>query len=71
MDPKQLGERIRDRRKALGITQADLAQLSSCSIPSVIAAEEGKPTLRLHILIDLASVLGLKLELVDRVEEEG
>jgi y4mF family transcriptional regulator len=69
MDAKHLGNKIRDRRKALGITQADLARLAGCSIPSVIAAEEGKPTLRLKILIDLAQVLGLHLELADRTEE--
>jgi transcriptional regulator with XRE-family HTH domain len=45
----------------LRLTQARLADLASCSKPSVIAAEAGKPTLRLDKLMAIVSVLGLSL----------
>lgn len=62
---KELGYRLRKRRKALKLTQEDLARMAGCSKPSVIAAEQGKPTLQTSILIAIASALGLRLELRD------
>jgi y4mF family transcriptional regulator len=70
MTPKELGQRIKERRRRLGITQADLARLASCSKPSVIAAENGKPTLRLDKLMAILQVLGLRLSVEDR-ENQG
>lgn len=63
MTAKEIGERIQQRRKLLRITQADVARLASCSKPSVIAAESGKPTLRLAILLSILHVLGLSISL--------
>ena len=63
MTAKEIGERIQQRRKLLRITQADVARLASCSKPSVIAAESGKPTLRLDILLSIVHVLGLSISL--------
>ena len=65
MTAKEIGERIQERRKLLRITQADVARLASCSKPSVIAAESGKPTLRLDILLSILEVLGLSISLGD------
>ena len=65
MTATELGKSIRQRRKLLKLTQEDLARLASCSKPSVIAAESGKPTLRLEILLSILHVLGLSLELAD------
>jgi HTH-type transcriptional regulator / antitoxin HipB len=61
----ELGLQIRDRRKQLGLNQSDLARLASCSKPSVIAAEAGKPTLRLDKLMAILTVLGLTLQIED------
>ncbi|MDX2065497.1 MAG: helix-turn-helix domain-containing protein [Fimbriimonadaceae bacterium] len=63
MNAKELGRALVRRRKALGMTQAELADLAECSKPSVVAAEAGKPTLRLSILLALADTLGLELTL--------
>lgn len=63
MTAQEIGERIQQRRKLLRITQADVARLASCSKPSVIAAESGKPTLRLDILLSIVHVLGLSISL--------
>ena len=65
MTSKQIGEQIHERRKRLGITQDDVARLASCSRPSVIAAESGKPTLRLEILLAILQVLGMSIQLTD------
>jgi HTH-type transcriptional regulator / antitoxin HipB len=61
MNTKQIGQAIRLRRKELRITQEQLADLAECSKPFVIAAEAGKPTMRLDKLISVLSVLGLVL----------
>jgi transcriptional regulator with XRE-family HTH domain len=65
MTAKEIGDRIQQRRKLLRITQSDVARLASCSKPSVIAAESGKPTLRLEILLSILHVLGLAIHLND------
>lgn len=65
MTPKEIGEKIRQRRKLLRITQGDLARLASCSRPSIVAAEGGKPTLRLDKLLAILHVLGLTLLVAD------
>ena len=65
MTAKDIGEAIQKRRKLLRITQGDVARLASCSKPSVIAAESGKPTLRLDILLSILGVLELSIHLND------
>jgi y4mF family transcriptional regulator len=65
MTPQEIGQRIRKRRKQLQITQADLARLADCSKPSVVAAEQGKPTLRLDKLMAILHVLGLAIDITD------
>ncbi len=59
----QIGRVIRERRKGLRLSQSRLSELASCSKPSVIAAEHGKPTLRLDILLAILTVLGLELDI--------
>lgn len=65
MDTKEIGRIIRTRRKSLQISQAHLADLVECSIPSVINAEAGKPTQQLDKLLSILDVLGLKLSVSD------
>jgi HTH-type transcriptional regulator/antitoxin HipB len=57
------GMAIRTRRRALGLQQADVADLADCSVRFVHTAEAGKPTLRLDKLLDVLDVLGLRLRL--------
>ncbi len=56
-----LSARVRDRRKALRLTQDDLADLAGCSPRFVRALESGKATARLDKLLDVLDALGLEL----------
>ena len=69
LTPSDIGKALRDRRKLLRLTIAQVAELSSCSMPSVHAAETGKPTLRLHILLAIANTLGLEFNLTEHRKE--
>lgn len=55
---------LRARRRALGLRQADLADLAGCSERFVQALEGGKAALRLDKLMDVLRVLGFDLALV-------
>lgn len=56
-----LADHVRKRRRALGLRQADLADLAGCSERFVHTVENGKTTLRLDKLLDVLDVLGLEL----------
>lgn len=56
-------ERIRTRRRELGLTQAELADLAECSARFVRSLEAGKATVRVDKLLAVANVLGLELRL--------
>lgn len=70
MTSKRIGERIRSRRRQLRIDQSEVARLASCSKPTVVAAEQGKPTLRLDKLMAILGVLGLRLWVEDATPSE-
>lgn len=61
---EDLGRAIRDRRKALGISQGELAMQSGVSIPTVSAIENGKETARVGLVLQLCQDLGLRLNAV-------
>ena len=46
----ELGEQLRLRRRELGLSQADLADLADVSERTVRALEQGKHTARLDVL---------------------
>ncbi len=56
-----LADQLRSRRKALGLTQAALADLAGCSSRFLRALEGGKATVRLDKLLDVLQALGLEL----------
>lgn len=58
---RALASAVRARRKALGVTQVELARLSGCGPVFVYALETGKKTLRLDKLLAVLEVLGLEL----------
>jgi HTH-type transcriptional regulator/antitoxin HipB len=59
-----LAHTVRSRRKALGLRQAELADLAGCSERFVHTVENGKMSLRLDKLLDTLRVLGLDLVVV-------
>ncbi len=58
-----LGRAIRHQRKALRLTQAQLAQLAGCGVAFLYLLESGKSTVRLDKVLDVLFVLGLQLKL--------
>ena len=58
---KTLGIQIKERRKALKITQKGLADLAGISINTVVAAERGQGDPKISTYLAICNVLGLKL----------
>lgn len=56
-----LGLAIRRRRRALRLTQDELADLAGCARRTVSSIETGKATVRLDVVLSLLQVLGLRL----------
>ena len=58
---KTLGAQIKERRKALKITQQELADLAGISINTVVAAERGQGDPKISTYLAICKVLGLRL----------
>lgn len=58
---KTLGMQIKERRKALKITQKELSDLAGISINTVVAAERGQGDPKISTYLAICNVLGLKL----------
>ena len=58
---ESIGIHIRNRRKALGITQSELADLAGISINTVVAVERGHGDPKISTYSAICNVLGLKL----------
>ena len=56
-----LGEAVRARRRALGLTQKELSRLAGCGLAFLYELERGKPTVRLDKVLGVLGVLGLEL----------
>lgn len=57
----QLGNLLRTRRKALRVTQAELAGLSGVGVRFIVELEHGKPTLELGKVLRVLERLGVQL----------
>jgi len=68
--PAQVGEIVRARRKALKLSQAELATRLGISQSRLSVVEQSPETLTLERLIALANVLGLSLVLQDKPGRE-
>lgn len=58
-----IGQTIKQRRKELGITQPDLAELAGVSKNTLYKLERGQGNPSLDILTKLTEVLGMELKL--------
>jgi len=58
IDPKLLGQRLTEARKARGVTQEDAAKHLDCSRPILIAIEKGTRPPKAEELLKLASLYG-------------
>lgn len=64
--PKDLGEVIRSRRKALGYTQHDIAEFNQCSPRFISELERGVAGANLRQTIEVANSLGIDLFACER-----
>ena len=62
MDYKRLGERIREERKRLNLTQAQLAEAIDISDTYMGAIERGERSLTLDTLVRLVNRLGVTVD---------
>ena len=63
MSSRQIGERIKARRRELRVTQPHLAELAEVSVNTVCKLERGQGNPTLDVLLRIAEVLGLELSL--------
>ena len=63
-----LAATLRERRRALGLRQSELAELAGVSTRFIGEVESGRQTIRLDKLQALLEVLGLTMELKLRVK---
>lgn len=66
MSMDDLGGVVRGRRKELGLTQPDLADLAGVSVRFLRDLESGKDTVRLDKLVAVLEILGLRLTVAPR-----
>ena len=59
---QEVGQRIMDRRKKLGLTQESLAELSDVTTQFVSYAESGKRAMRPENLLKISSALGVSAD---------
>jgi len=59
----RIGEKIKNRRKILKITQPDLAELAKISVNTLYKIERGEGNPTLDVLEKIADVLGLEVKL--------
>jgi len=63
VDSKEIGCLIKKTRKALKVTQRDLALTSGTGLRFIIELEQGKPTCQLEKVLTVLRTLGLQLEI--------
>jgi HTH-type transcriptional regulator/antitoxin HipB len=66
MTAKSLGRLIRDRRKSLGMKQADLALVSGTGLRFISDLENGKETCQLGRALQVLETLGLNTTIQPR-----
>ena len=61
MKIEEIGDLIKRRRKALGITQSDAAELAGVAVHTLSNIESGKANPTIEVLTSVLEVLGLEL----------
>ena len=60
--PEQLGTAIRARRKAMKITQKELAMTCGTGLRFIVDLEKGKPTCQIGKTLQVLQALGIAIE---------
>lgn len=63
MTKPEIGQKLENRRKSLGITQAQLSEHVGLSVMTIVNIETGKGNPTLDVLIRVLDVLGLQFEI--------
>ena len=63
MDLKDIGKRVRERRKELGLDQATLATLAGIGINALSCLEQGSGNPRFDVLFSVLKTLGLNIHI--------
>jgi len=71
LTPEELGRIVRKERKAMGLTQADLALTSGTGMRFISDLENGKPTCQIGKTLTVLKTLGLRLALSSPYSPEG
>ena len=69
MNITQLSEYIVDRRKSLGVSQKELAEISGVGLHTLSNLESGKCNSTLEVVMKITDVLGLEMRLAPKVME--
>ena len=69
--PKQIGELVKSSRKAMGVTQKDLAMTSGTGLRFIIELEQGKPTCQLGKVLTVLQTLGITIKLTSSATNKG
>ncbi len=62
-DPAAIGRVIRDTRRALGITQPNLALSVGVGVRFIVDVESGKPTAQIGKIMHVLAALGVDMQL--------
>jgi y4mF family transcriptional regulator len=68
---KQIGQFVRDRRKAAGFSQSELGELAGVGRRFVSELERAKPTVRVNSVNMVLAVFGKTLGIVDAPKDES
>lgn len=63
MTIQEIGTYMRDRRKMLGITQPDLAEMAQISINTLYKIERGEANPSVKVLNKIVEILGLEINM--------
>jgi y4mF family transcriptional regulator len=69
---EEIGKQVREARKALKVTQKDLALTSGTGLRFIIELEKGKETCQIGKVLTVLQTLGIHLQLTPpNVQKEG
>lgn len=71
MKPENIGQVIRKTRKALKLTQSDLALVSGTATRFISDLENGKSSCHLGKTLSVLSALGIHIDLTPSTESQG
>jgi y4mF family transcriptional regulator len=61
---KHIGKTVQKTRKAMGVTQKDLALTSGTGLRFIVELEKGTPTCQLEKTLAVLNTLGIKINLI-------